>query len=94
MAKMVDAVHQKIEYLTQKDIWKKVSVWLSIFAAVCMVFPLFFYSSYNFMCMDDYTIGAQTHLAWENRDGFFSGICAVFASVAQKVGTIYMEWGG
>lgn len=94
MTKTTEAVRQKMDDLAQRDFWKKLAAWLSVFAAICIVFPLFYYSGYNFMCLDDYSIGVQTHLAWENRAGFFSGVGDVFASVARKVGAIYMDWGG
>ncbi|MCM1540960.1 MAG: hypothetical protein NC121_06830 [Blautia sp.] len=94
MAKWIGTVRQKTAHLSENGFWKKLSVWSCILAAVCILIPLFYYSGYNFICLDDYSIGAQTHLAWEQREGFFSGIGGVLSSVAQRVGAIYMGWGG
>lgn len=94
MAKVIGYVRQKVSLLMQGDGGKNLFVWLNILAAACIVIPLFYYSGFNFMRADDYSIGVQTHLAWVNREGLVQGIRDVIVTMAQRVGTIYMEWGG
>lgn len=95
MKKIKEVFCQKGAAIMQDDaFWKKLIVRISVLGAICILIPLFYYSSYNFMCMDDYSVGADSHLAWVHRAGFFSGIRDIFISTARTLETLYMTLGG
>lgn len=89
-----DKIMNQLSKLAENQVMKRIVLIIAIALSVSVLFPLFLYSNYNFISLDDYSIGAQTHLAWVNRTSLFSGVRDVLISVVDRVSDIYMTWGG
>ncbi len=87
-------MNKKMNQLTDNICMRRILVCVCILLSVCFVFPLFYYSKYNFLSADDYSIGVKAHLAWIGREGFFSGIFSVLVNALDTMRNIYMYWGG
>lgn len=73
---------------------RKIFACICILLTACVIAPLLYYSRYNFLSSDDYSIGVEAHLAWVGREGFLSGIFAVFSNAINTMRDMYMNWGG
>lgn len=85
---------KRLYALAENAKMKKALTALCAIGALGLISILFYYSGYNFICADDFSVGYQTHLAWVERENLLQGIIAVIASVIQRVSVIYLEWGG